>query len=333
MKKYRPLCSLFLLLLFSCQQKIKRYEINGETQGTTYHIVWYATRPTISQQEVDSLLNAFDQVASLYNKHSELVQLNARHVDTVSSMLADLLKKSLDYAELTNGYFDITVAPLVKKWGFIRKQNTLPDSAEIDSLLRCVGYKYIHLDGHRVKFDKPCVEIDLNAIAQGYSVDLLANYFEKKGVHDYIVEVGGEVRAAGRKPDGSLWTVGIEKPTNLPDAPKEVFKKVRLTNKSLATSGTTRKFYVKNGVKYSHAINPFTGYPVQHTLLMVTVIAPTCTEADALATAFLVMGKEKARALLSEKFPGVDAFFISVDSTGGFQIESTPGFAKILASE
>ncbi|MCX7697593.1 MAG: FAD:protein FMN transferase [Bacteroidales bacterium] len=323
-------CGILLSVTQACSDKTKKYFISGETQGTFYHITWFAADSMVGEREIDSLLSQFELIASLYVDSSELVRINQRSTDSLSNMMKDLLEQSLKYANATEGYFDPTVAPLVKAWGFYRKNDILPDSQTINSIRRCIGFRKFRLVDHYIKFDDSCVHIDLNAIAQGYSVDLLAQFFEKKGIRDYLIEIGGEVRAAGTKPDGKPWIVGIERPTNEPNDPQEVYRKVKLINKSLATSGTTRKFYVKDGIKYSHAINPHTGYPVSHSLLMVTVIAPTCTEADALATAFLVMGRERAKKLIQEKFPFVDAFFIYSDKDGNLLTDMTDGFKKYL---
>lgn len=321
---------VFSLCFFSCQPKLKKYVISGEAQGTFYHITWFAEDSVISQKQIDSLLHKFDLVASLYVDSSELSKINKRLIDTLSNMMNELLQKSFRYAQLSDGYFDPTVAPVVKTWGFYKKNDILPDSIAIKKLLKCVGFKNVNIKDNRITFSDTCIKLDLNAIAQGYSVDLLAQFLESKGIRNYLVEVGGEVRTAGSKPNGKSWIVGIEKPTKEVYDPQEVYRKVKLTDKSLATSGTTRKFYVKDGVKYSHAIDPYTGYPVNHSLLMVTVIAPTCTEADALATAFLVMGRDKAKEMIKQKFPHIEAFFIYSDQQGNFQTDMTEGFQKYL---
>ena len=328
-KMKKLLFPVLVMLIVSCGNKPQTslVEWSGNTQGTTFHIKWYGSPEQVKKESVDSILHAFDLMASLYNDSSLLCRINRGENPELSSELITQLKKSREISENTDGYFDITVGPLVRAWGFGREKGTDPDSATIDSLKRLVGYQKISISGNHLVFDTAGIQIDLNAIAQGYSVDLICDFFESKEVSNYMVEIGGEVRVSGKKPDGASWVVGIERPAENEFAEQEIFRKLAITDISIATSGSSRKFYVKDGVKYSHTIDPHTGYPVSHSLLSVTVITKKCMDADAYATAFMVMGIEKAKAIL-EKQKEMEAFFIYSAPDGTLKTDSTSGFGK-----
>jgi thiamine biosynthesis lipoprotein len=318
---------LAVIVLTACNHKPDLIEWKGQTQGTFFHIKWYGQESQVTMESIDSLLNAFDMMASIYNQKSMLSRINKGEDIQLNRELQLMIAKSLEVSKNTNGYFDITVGPLVRAWGFGRDKGVNPDSATIDSLLYFVGYERIHIQNNRLVFDTAGINIDLNAIAQGYSVDLIADFLESKGVHDYMVEIGGEVRVSGKKPDGGNWVVGIEKPADSPYAEQELFRTLAISDVSIATSGSSRKFYIKDGVKYSHTIDPHTGYPVSHSLLSVTVITKKCMDADAYATAFMVMGIEKAKKILATR-KDMEAFFIYSAPDGTLKTESTKGFEK-----
>lgn len=330
--KIQFLLLLVPILLVACQPKQKLlFEISGNAQGTTYHIKYYAPREAMTQNTVDSMLNIFDKVASLYINDSEIAMFNEK--DTLknpSPAFIDLVEKSKQVHVATDGAFDFTIGQLVKAWGFWKSASINPDSAMVDSLLQLTGDDKVLLSPDRKLLTKTHgVFIDFNAIAQGYSVDLLCNEFIARGVTDFIVEVGGEVRAMGKHADGKPFTVGIERPAKSADAPQELYRKAVLENKSMATSGSSRKFYIKDGVKYAHTIDPETGFPVNHTLLSVSVLAGNCTEADAYATAFMVMGIDKSFKILAS-LKNMEAFFIYSDDKGNLKDTCTPGFRPIL---
>ncbi|MPM24462.1 FAD:protein FMN transferase [bioreactor metagenome] len=320
---------VLILLLVACGNMNKKVlvEYSGETQGTTFHIKWYGEKDSKIQDSIDNILKSFDLVASLYNDSSLLCRINRGENPDLDNDFIELIEKSTEISNNTQGYFDITVGPLVRAWGFGREKGADPDSATIDSLKKLVGFQKIHLRDNHILFDTTGILIDLNAIAQGYSVDLVCDYLESENIHDYIVEIGGEVRVSGKKDDGSSWVVGIERPAENEFADQEVFRKLAITDISIATSGSSRKFYIKNGVKYSHTIDPHTGYPVSHSLLSVTVIAKKCMDADAYATAFMVMGIDKAKVIL-EKHTEMEAYFIYSAPDGSLKTDSTSGFGK-----
>ena len=206
------------------------------------------------------------------------------------------------------------------------------DSHIIDSLLQFTGYRKVKIQNGIIVKDDPRVSLDFNAIAQGYSVDLVGDFLERHGIENYLVDIGGEVKAKGQKPDGSLWKVGIEKPAKHQDDLRSLKAVIALKNKSVATSGSYRKFYIENGIRYSHTIDPKTGRPVQHSLLSVSVLADSTAVADAYATAFMVMGFEKSKQFV-EQDSALEAFFIYARPDSTNQIYITKGFKTIITEE
>jgi thiamine biosynthesis lipoprotein len=230
----------------------------------------------------------------------------------------------------TGGAFDITVGPLVDAWGFGPEGPEPVDSAIIDSLRQLVGMEKVKLEDHRLVKSDPRIRLDVNAIAQGFSVDVVGSYLESLGVRNYLVEIGGELKALGRKAPGDPWRVGVDKPldnNNIPGARLQVV--LHLADKALATSGNYRKFYEKNGVKYGHEIDPHTGYPARNRLLSVTVLADGCMWADGYATAFMVMGLEKSKAFVEAR-DDLDAYFVYSDDQGKYQTYYTRGFDNMI---
>ena len=324
-----------LALLPACKPQAgdQLIRFQGEAQGTYYAITYVDGEGRIFQNEVDSILLAFDQVASLWVTNSLLSRINANEPDMAPDpMIEDMVALSLRVSERTEGAFDITVGPLVNAWGFGFKNQQMPDSSQVDSLLQYVGYRKVWLEEGKVCKAAPEVVIDLNAIAQGYSVDLLGTFLESKGIHDYLIDIGGEVLASGKKPDGSLWKVGIERPSEHADDPRELESIVIVSGKALATSGSYRKFYEKEGLKYSHTIDPKTGYPVSHRLLSASVMAESAAKADAYATALMVMGPAKAQEFISSQ-KELEAFLIFTDESGVYHTWVSPGLAGLLAKD
>jgi thiamine biosynthesis lipoprotein len=206
------------------------------------------------------------------------------------------------------------------------------DQHVVDSLLPYIGFDKVSLDEFKIIKSDPHIQFDYNAIAQGYSVDLIGDLLEENGIHDYLIDVGGEVLGKGKKPNDELWKVGIERPTDNAAYGEGLKAIVHLHNKAMATSGNYRKFYEEDGIRYSHTINPKTGYPVQHSLLSVSVLANDCATADAWATAFMVTGLEGSKELL-KTFNNLEAYFIYSGKDGELQTYYTPGFQKVLVEE
>jgi thiamine biosynthesis lipoprotein len=321
----------FLILCFSCNQKSKSDYITfgGFTQGTTYNITYESKDSLNFQAEIDHLLAEFDTSLSTYNRLSLISKINENETTITDSYFREVYQKAEEVYKASNGAFDITVAPLVNAWGFGFKNKEEITYAKIDSILQFVGFNKVCLkDSFIIKSD-PRLMLDVNAIAQGYSVDIVAQYIEEKGVQNYLVEIGGEVKTKGFNKKGNDWRIGIDKPIDNNNVPGENLQAiVKLSNKSLATSGNYRKFYERDGIKYSHTIDPKTGYPVTHSLLSTTVVAKDCITADAYATAFMVLGLEKAFKLV-ESLPDIEAIFIYNDSNGVFKIKYTPYMQEI----
>lgn len=321
-----------VFLLTSCNRepakKIIRF--SGETQGTYYAVTCVVSDSINLQPAIDSLLHRFDSSASTYKPNSIISRLNNNEPGAVAdSSYQVIFKKAMEVSKATNGAFDITVGPLVNAWGFGFTNRMKVDQRVVDSLMPLVGYGKVKLENGRLVKSDSRIQIDYNAIAQGYAVDVLSAFLHSRGITSFLVDIGGEVLAKGVKPGGEKWMVGIEKPAKDMDSDREVEDVVSLYDAALSTSGNYRKYYEENGVRYSHTIDPSNGYPVKHSLLSVSVLASDCMTADAYATAFMVMGLEKSREYLA-KNKSLNAYFIYSDSLGKLSISYTDGFKGIL---
>ena len=325
---------LLVVFLISRSHKKGDYmRIAGFTQGTTYHITYESKSGEDLKTSVDSMLADFDRSLSTYLPASLITRFNNNepglHAD---KKFTDVFIKSYEVFKKTDGAFDITVAPIVNALGFGTSKDTLNvDSTMIDSLRQYVGMDKVKLQGDTLVKTDSHVTLDVNALAQGYSVDVVADYLENRKIKNYMVEIGGEVRARGKNEQGDYWRIGIDKPVDGNNFPgTELQSIVKLNDHSLATSGNYRKFYEKNGIKYVHTINPKTGYPVISNLLSATVVASDCMTADAYATAFMVMGTDRSIKFLNEnRF--LDAYLIYSDEKGDFKVYYTKGLKKYIA--
>ena len=327
---YKWVIIILLFLTGGCKPDPQPERIQGTAQGTYYSIIYFDAQHRNLKQQIDSLLDAFDRSVSLWVPESILSRINRNDSSVV---LDDWFVGNFNYSqqvsEATDGAFDCTVEPLVQAWGFGFDESTRVDTVIIDSILHFVGYQKIKIaDGKIIKED-PRVKLDFNAIAQGYSVDVVGRFLEEKGIANYLVDIGGEIKAKGKKPDGELWRVGIEKPAEHKEDDRVLKAVIGVENQSVATSGNYRKYYEKNGVRYSHTINPKTGFPVKHSLLSVSVVAGNTALADAFATSFMVMGLEKSRSFV-ESDSTLEAFFIYSDTSGKNKTYATPGFEKLI---
>ncbi len=324
------LLALVVLTIYSCKPEKRPVKLAGEAQGTYYSIIYYDQHNRNFKPEIDSLLDAFDRSVSLWVPNSILSKVNRNDTTKVDKWFSDNFKISKEVYKSTGGAFDCTVEPVVKAWGFGFDEKVDVSKHIIDSLMQFVGFDKIKLVGNQVKKTDPRVKLDFNAIAQGYSVDLVGEFLENKGIENYLVDIGGEVKAKGTKPGGKLWRVGIEKPAKNKNSERKLKLIIGLKDKSVATSGSYRKYYERNGVRYSHTIDPKTGYPVKHSLLSVSVVTDNTAVADAYATAFMVMGFDKAKKFV-ERTKNMDAFFIYSDPKTGHNITyATEGFKKLI---
>ena len=305
MKKKWHLPFLLVLILgtwLAYQQKHPQERYIREEQsifGTVMHVT-YKAPASLADDYMDELRKV-DASLSMFNPRSTLSRINRNETDSTDEMLREVWQMSCAVSEATDGAFDVTVAPLVNAWGFGFKSDVLPDSARVDSLRALVGYKGVTLteDGRLVK-SNPGIVMDFSAIAKGYGADRVASLLRSKGVSNYMVEIGGEVVCHGQNPKGKAWSIGINKPVDDPESvSQEIEKVVELSDGAMATSGNYRNYYITpEGKRIMHTIDPRTGFPVQHNVLSATVMAPTCAMADAFATAFMVMGREKAQEVL-----------------------------------
>ena len=329
-----PIIALTLSLA-SCAPQPEYAELNGLTQGTTYHIV-VEKIPGLDvmtlRQDIEILFTEIDNSLSVYNDSSVISAINANRSDLTDTLFREVFRDAAEVSEESGGLFDITIGPLVKSWGFGPDAMKRFNPSMLDSLLALVGMDKVRLEGDRIIKADPDMFIDVNAIAQGYTVDLVADLIVSRGIKHCLAEVGGEVRTVGDK-NGMGWKVGIDTPADGNYTPgADIQARIRLDDRALATSGNYRKFFVENGVKYSHTIDPRTGYPVKHTLLSATIIAPTGAVADAWATACMVGGKDKAIAFI-EKYDFLEGYLIWSDENGMMKSWISEGVTKFIITE
>ena len=318
---------LFGLILCACSSSDNRILVknSGEAQGSYYHIQYLSENGENYKSQIDSILLEVDSSLSIYKDYSLISKLNkGEDVKTDTLFNAVFLGAEKVFQE-SEGNFDCSVSPLVNAWGFYK--NKLGDSLVIDSakfrkFLPYVGFEKIRLITDSLVLPKG-MSLDFNSIAQGYTVDVIAQFLESKGDSNYLVEVGGELLAKGKNADGNIWRVGVDKPTEDIDRQERFQFILDLEDKALATSGNYRKFYEKEGVKYAHTINPFTGFPAQNRLLSVTVIHDNCMLADAYATAFMVMGVKKSKKFI-KAHPEIEIYLVYTGKDGAWRTFISP---------
>lgn len=307
----------------------QRVEIVGETMGTTYSIKYLQNEGRNYKASIDSLLELFNQSLSTYIPTSEISQFNQGTVFKFElPFFYPVLKRSYEIYKDTDGAFDPTVGPLVNAWGFGPVDEDMPAREEIDSLLQLVKFDSLYFDSISVCKLKRNIQLDFSAIAKGYGVDVVVDFLKSKGIVNMMVEIGGEMVCLGRNHEGRLWRIGIDRPSGGEGA-RPLQAVVALENKALATSGNYRNYYEKDGKKFSHTIDPKTGYPVEHTLLSASVFAPDCMTADAYATAFMVMGMEGAKNML-EHDKDLEAYLIYSDERGEVKTFISEGMREFI---
>ena len=312
------------------KNNVPYHSINGLVFGTIYNITYQYDGDLKS--EIEAELKRFDGSLSPFNDTSIISRINRNEEIVTDSFFQTCFNRSMEISEETNGAFDITIAPLADVWGFGFKKGEFPDSMKIDSLLQITDYKNVKLVDGRVVKEDPRIMLSCSAVAKGYSVDVVARLLEKKGIQNYMVDIGGEIVAKGKNSRNGLWRIGINKPIDDSlSVNQEIQTILELSDAGLATSGNYRNFYYKDGKKYAHTIDPRTGYPVQHNILSSTVIAKDCMTADALATAFMVMGLEEAEAFCKADTT-IDAYFIYSGENGEFKTYYTEGMKKYITT-
>lgn len=310
------------ILIIRNQNITPYHNDKGMVFGTTYSITYQADSSL--HTSIKKELQKVDEALSPFNKQSVITAVNENRNMTVNKMFADVFLMAEKISEDTDGAFDITVAPLVNAWGFGFKSGKHPSRHDIDSLKTIIGYKKVSLNDLRVTKTDPRVMLDCSSIAKGYGSDAVAAMLEQHGVKNYMVEIGGEIVTKGISQKRMPWKIGVTKPIDDSlSLSQEIQCIINVTDKAMATSGNYRNFYYHGGKKYAHTIDPKTGYPVQHSILSATVIANNCATADAYATAFMVMGMEKAQKLL-ERHPELMAYIIFADKDGIIQTWCSP---------
>lgn len=329
---------LCLLPAAGCDRGAGEPELfSGATMGTTYHIK--VRRPaglSVSHegiaQGIEEILSRIDAQMSTWRQDSELSRFNASTTAEWFPVCADLvtvIDEALRISRVSGGAFDVTVSPLVELWGFgaQMRERQVPDAAAIAATMGRVGYVFLHTRAAppALRKDNPGLQVDLSAIAPGFAVDRIADYLLARGLRDYVVELGGEVRANGHRPDGRPWRIAIEKPSENGQAVQEI---VALESQGLSTSGDYRDYFEQDGRRYSHTIDPAMGRPIEHKLASVSVIAPTTMTADAMSTALMVLGPE--RGLEFARREHLPALFVT-RAGDGFSTTHTDEFASFRA--
>ncbi len=333
------LCTL-IMCLFACEQPTDRQQLvilSGLTMGTTYTVKIVSPEYKLDRialsEEINLRLDRVNTQMSTYIETSDLSLFNQSSTKDWVEIPAELhtvIEEALRISKLSNNAFDVTIGPVVNLWGFgPEKQSTIiPDESAIHEALDKVGSQNIHIDaeGHAIRKDNPDLYIDLSAIAKGYAVDVIADFLDVLGINNYMVEIGGELKTRGINPDMKIWQIGIEKPQ---EDQRTVQTVVTLNNTGMATSGDYRNYFEKNGLRYSHTIDPSTGKPITHKLASVTVLHPSTMTADAMATALLVLGPEHGFELALKE--NIAALFL-IRKKDKFIEKITPQFKQTVAS-
>ena len=317
------------VIIVSRQQSTPYQHDRGMVFGTVYHITYQSSKSL--QKDIEAELAKVDASLSPFNERSIITAVNENRDTVVNKMFSDVFALAMKISDSTNGAFDITVAPLVNAWGFGFKGGAMPSRHQVDSLKALVGYHKVSLTNGRVSKTDPRIMLDCSSIAKGYGCDVVAKFLSAKGIDNYMVEIGGEIVTRGISEKRLPWKIGVTKPTDDSlNVNQEIQTIINVTDKAMATSGNYRNFYYKNGRKYAHTIDPSTGYPVQHNILSSTVIADNCATADAYATAFMVMGLDKAKAVLS-RHPELMAYFILAGADGTNDVWFSPSMKDKIA--
>ncbi len=324
---------LIIVTLASCSSNSQYISNEGFIFGTIYHVTYESPEGKNLQSEIEAVMNELNHSMSTYDSTSTISKVN-RNIDTeLDEQFTTIFNKAEEISEITNGAFDITVAPMVNVWGFGFKNKEQVTSELIDSLKTIVGYKKVRIENGQLIKEHPSTMLDGSAIAKGFASDMVASYLHEQGCKNYMVEIGGEVVASGKNAKGNYWSIGISNPDDNELFTEQKLKAiVELKDMALATSGNYRNFYIQDGVKYAHTIDPKTGYPVQHSLLSTTVLADKCMTADAFATAFMVSGLEKSIEI-AEADPEIEVYFIYSDEAGNYKTYISPGFKSMLKKE
>ncbi len=311
---------------------IKNIQLSGHAQGTTWHANYFYADSVVTTRQVDSILEVIDSSLSLYKPYSTIVAFNnSTSGINIDKHFRNVIEKSLDIYQQTNGLSDITVGPLVEAWGFgVNSHSNVPDDSVIKSLLPCVDSKNIRLHNDSLIKSKPCVKIDVNGIAQGYSVDVIASFFESNGIQNYLIELGGELRVKGKKQPGNIpFSIGIESPSGNDFNILPMQTIITLDSGAITTSGIYRKYHESKGKKFSHIINPKTGKSAENEMISATIYAADAITADGYDNALMLMGVEKALQFVENR-KDLGAFLIYKKKDGTIADTASTLFRQLI---
>ena len=328
-KKIYLVLSLWILIFTACTKQKQYFEESGSVFHTIYHIKYEGSE--LLTEKIDAELQKFNLSLNPFNPNSIISKVNQNEPVEADDWFIEVFNKAKEVSDHSEGVFDITCAPLVNLWGFGFSKMDSVTPQMIDSIKQFVGYQKVRLDGRKVIKDDPRILLNCSAIAKGYASDVIARLLEREGVENYMVEIGGEVTMKGVNQNGKCWRIGINKPEDDSTGIKnDVGEVVELCKKGgVATSGNYRNYYIKDGKKYAHTIDPRTGYPSDQSILSATIVADDCITADAYATAFMAMGLEKAREA-AKNISGIEYYVIYTDENGKHQIEYSTGMLQFL---
>lgn len=328
-KKISFLASLWILVFTACTDQKQYFVESGSVFHTVYHIKYEASE--LLTEKIDTEFQKFNLSLNPFNPNSIISKVNQNEPVEADDWFIEVFNRAKEVSDHSDGVFDITCAPLINLWGFGFSKMDSVTPQMIDSIKQFVGYQRVRLDGRKVIKDDPRVLLNCSAIAKGYACDVIARLLEREGIKNYMVEIGGEVAMKGVNQNGNCWRIGINKPEDDSTGIKnDIEEVVQLCKKGgVATSGNYRNYYIKDGKKYAHTIDPRTGYPSEQSILSATIVAQDCITADAYATAFMAMGLEKARQV-AENIPDIEYFVIYADENGKHQIEYSKGMLQYL---
>jgi len=321
----------FLFFVSPTSDELGAFKINGYAQGTSYSITYYAKEEWVKKKSIDSLIQVIDQSMSLYKPGSLINKFN----ESTSGMLVDfhfmeVYQRADAIFKDTQGKFDVTVAPLVQLWGFgPKKIERLPDSAAIKNALLGVGMEKIKWHRRTLSKENPAVSIDLNGIAQGYTVDVISRYLRSCKINRFMVEVGGELYIQGTKPDKQLFKVGIEGPVNSAFSDERIKHILQFKKGAITTSGNYQKYVMNGNQRISHLINPKTGYPLKNEMISVTVFAKDAITADGYDNALMAMHVQEALAFVAKR-KNMEVYIIYVKENGELADTWSAGFKKLI---
>ncbi|WP_279194646.1 FAD:protein FMN transferase [Parabacteroides goldsteinii] len=328
-KKIILAAGLWILMFTACTKQKQYFEESGSVFHTIYHIKYEGSE--ILTEKIDAEFQKFNLSLNPFNPNSIISKVNRNEAVEADDWFIEVFNKAKEVSDHSEGIFDITCAPLVNLWGFGFSKMDSVTPQMIDSIKQFVGYQKVRLDGRKVVKDDSRILLNCSAIAKGYASDIIARLLKREGIENYMVEIGGEVTMKGVNQNGKCWRIGINKPEDDSTGIKnDIEEVVQLCKKGgVATSGNYRNYYVKDGKKYAHTIDPRTGYPSEQSILSATIVAEDCITADAYATAFMAMGLEKAREA-AKNIPGIEYYVIYSDENGKHQIEYSTGMLQYL---